>query len=45
MCIILQGFVIILLNTALLNIVILELLVCGWCWCELVHPVPMLTVD
>jgi hypothetical protein len=25
--------------------VILELLACGWCWCEVVHPVPMLTVD
>ncbi len=28
-----------------INIIILELLACGWCWCELVNPVPMLTVD
>jgi hypothetical protein len=33
------------LHIALLDMVILELLVCGWCWCELVHPVPMLTVN
>jgi hypothetical protein len=33
------------LHTALLNMVILDLLVCRWWWCELVHPVPMLTVN
>ncbi len=32
------------LLTALLNMVILELVACGWCWCKLVHPVPMLTL-
>ncbi len=27
------------------EMIILDLLVFSWCWCELVHPVPMLTVD
>ncbi len=33
------------LHILLLNMTILELLACGWCWCKLVHPVPMLTLD
>ncbi len=40
---ILQNYVIISLHFMPLNMIILELLACGWC--ELVHPVPMLTVD
>jgi hypothetical protein len=45
MYIILQGFVLFFLQIVLLDMIILELLAYGWCWCELVHPVPMLTVD
>jgi hypothetical protein len=41
--IILQVLWLFFLHTALLNMVILELLVCGWCWWEPVYPVPMLT--
>ncbi len=33
------------LHTVLLKMIILELLVCGWCWYILVHPICMLTVD
>jgi hypothetical protein len=33
------------LHTVLLNMSILELLMWGWWWCELVHLVPMFTVD
>ncbi len=33
------------LHIVSLNMIILELMVCGQCWCKLVHPVPMLTVD
>jgi hypothetical protein len=32
------------LHIVSLNIIILELLACGWCRCEFVHPVPMFTV-
>jgi hypothetical protein len=28
-----------------LSMNILELLAYGWCWCELVNPLPMLTLD
>ncbi len=41
----LQDFVFVLLHIVLLNMIILELRTCGWCWCELVYPVPMLTAD
>ncbi len=33
------------LHFMLLNVDILKLLACCWCWCKLVHLVPMLTVD
>jgi hypothetical protein len=45
MYIILQGFVIILLVNCVADMIILELLVCGWCWRKPVHPVSRLTVD
>ncbi len=32
-------------HIVLLNTIIFELLACGWCWCELDHPVPMLIED
>jgi hypothetical protein len=41
----LQDYVIISLHFMSLDMIVLELLVCGWYWCELVHPVPVLTVD
>jgi hypothetical protein len=40
---ILQDYVIISFHFMPLNMIILEPLACGWCWCELVHTVPMLT--
>jgi hypothetical protein len=43
MYITLLVYVIVLLHIVSLNMIILELLACGWC--QLVHPVPMLTVD
>ncbi len=36
---------IILLVNCVADMIILELLVCGWCWRKLVHPVSRLTVD
>ncbi len=41
----LRDYVIVFLHFMLLNMIILEQQVCGQCWCELVHPVPILTVD
>jgi hypothetical protein len=41
---ILQNYVIISLHFMSLNMILLELLACGCCWCKLVHPLPMLTV-
>jgi hypothetical protein len=38
-----KVFAIVFLHFVLLNMITLELLVCGWC--QLVHPFPMLTVD
>ncbi len=40
----LQDYVIISLHFMLLNMIILDLLTCGWYWCELGQPVPMVTV-
>jgi hypothetical protein len=40
-----QDYVIISFHFMSLDMIIFELLACGWCWCELVHPVPILTVD
>jgi hypothetical protein len=42
---ILQDYMIISLHFMLLNVIIVELLLCGQCWFELVPLVPMLTVD
>jgi hypothetical protein len=41
---ILQNYVIISLHFMSLNMILLELLACGCCWCKLVHPLPMLMV-
>ncbi len=40
----LQDYVIIFLNFLALNMILFELLASGWCWYELVHHIPMLTV-
>jgi hypothetical protein len=42
---IVKDYMIISLHFMLLNMNILELLACCWCLCELVHLVPMFTVD
>jgi hypothetical protein len=38
----LQDYVIVSLHFVSLGMITLNLLACGWCWCELVYPVPML---
>jgi hypothetical protein len=40
----LQDYVIVSLHFVSLGMITLNLLECGWCWCELVHPVPIVSL-